>query len=198
MASTSASPEARSVAPMLPAPTASHANLLRPPPIAGSSPKKSPTGFRETAAGYVPAPVAANMSPLPASADPPLLNAGGLTATSAPRKRRDAAPRSGYGMLAWPQNAASAARWSLRAARISPQWRDMLKICNALSLRFLTCAVLLGIAAPGAPARAQSNQDARMDALAQMGQDNPQAQGNPMCMRLEGQLAAIDRGAGTG
>jgi len=37
-----------------------------------------------------------------------------------------------------------------------------------------------------------------MDALAQMGQDNPQAQGNPMCMRLEGQLAAIDRGAGTG
>jgi hypothetical protein len=74
----------------------------------------------------------------------------------------------------------------------------MLKIRNALSLRILTCAVLLGIAATSAPARAQSNQDARMDALAQMGQDNPQAQSNPMCIRLEGQLAAIDRGAGTG
>ena len=73
----------------------------------------------------------------------------------------------------------------------------MLEIRNALALRILTCAVLLGIAAPGAPAVAQSNDDA----MAQMNQDGqPQqgAQGNPICIRLEGQLATIDRGAGTG
>src|SRR3954454_18939914 len=74
----------------------------------------------------------------------------------------------------------------------------MLEIRNApLSLRILTCAVLLGIATPGAPALAQSNNDA----MAQMNQDGqPQqgAQGNPICIRLEGQLATIDRGAGTG
>ena len=74
----------------------------------------------------------------------------------------------------------------------------MLEIRNAaLSLRILTCAVLLGIAAPGAPALAQTNDDA----MAQMNQDAPPqqgAQGNPICIRLEGQLATIDRGAGTG
>ena len=72
----------------------------------------------------------------------------------------------------------------------------MLEIRNApLSLRILTCAVLLGIAASGAPALAQSNDDA----MAQMNQDAQQgAQGNPICIRLEGQLATIDRGAGTG
>src|SRR4030095_2352649 len=74
----------------------------------------------------------------------------------------------------------------------------MLEIRNApLSLRILTCAVLLGIATPGAPALAQSNDDA----MAQMNQDAPpqqSAQGNPICMRLEGQLAPTDRGAGTG
>src|SRR4030095_5027712 len=74
----------------------------------------------------------------------------------------------------------------------------MLEIRNApLPLRILTCTVLLGIATPGAPAFAQSNDDA----MAQMNQDAPPqqgAQGNPICMRLEGQLATIDRGAGTG
>src|SRR3954465_14937549 len=74
----------------------------------------------------------------------------------------------------------------------------MLEIRNApLSLRILTCAVLLGIATPGAPALAQSNDDA----MAQMNQDAPPQQGaqaNPICMRLEGQLATIDRGARTG
>jgi hypothetical protein len=70
------------------------------------------------------------------------------------------------------------------AARISSQWPDMLEIRNApLSLRILTCAMVLGIAASGAPAFAQ------MD---------PGAQANPICIRLEGQLATIDRGAGTG
>jgi Protein of unknown function (DUF2865) len=69
------------------------------------------------------------------------------------------------------------------------------------SLRILTCAVLLGIAAAGAPALAQPNEDA----MAQMppGAAPPPppqqgAQANPICIRLEGQLATIDRGAGTG
>ncbi|MEH2535314.1 hypothetical protein V1274_006323 [Bradyrhizobium sp. AZCC 1614] len=74
----------------------------------------------------------------------------------------------------------------------------MLEIRNAsLSLRILTCAILVGIAAPGAPALAQTNEDA----MAQMNQDAPPQQGaqaNPICIRLEGQLATIDRGAGTG
>src|SRR5258705_5415635 len=122
----------------------------------------------------------------------------GLAATSAPRKRRDAALRRGYWMRPWPQNAALAAPSGFRAARISSQWPDMLEIRNApLSLRILTCAVLLGIATPGAPALAQTNNDA----MAQMNQDGPPQQGaqaNPICMRLEGQLATIDRGAGPG
>ncbi|UPJ54136.1 DUF2865 domain-containing protein [Bradyrhizobium sp. 200] len=74
----------------------------------------------------------------------------------------------------------------------------MLEIRNApLPLRILTCAILLGIAAPAAPALAQTNDDA----MAQMNQDappQPGAQANPICIRLEGQLATIDRGAGTG
>src|SRR5437868_10698517 len=74
----------------------------------------------------------------------------------------------------------------------------MLEIRNVpLVLRILICAILLGIAAPGAPALAQTNDDA----MAQMSQDAPPQQGaqaNPICIRLEGQLATIDRGAGTG
>ena len=74
----------------------------------------------------------------------------------------------------------------------------MLEIRNVpFVLRILICAILLGIAAPGAPALAQTNDDA----MAQMNQDAPPQQGaqaNPICIRLEGQLATIDRGAGTG
>src|SRR6187402_3782301 len=74
----------------------------------------------------------------------------------------------------------------------------MLEIRNAPpSLRILACAVLLGIATLGGPALAQTNDDA----MAQMNQDAPPQQGaqaNPICIRLEGQLATIDRGAGTG
>ncbi|NOJ48487.1 DUF2865 domain-containing protein [Bradyrhizobium archetypum] len=71
----------------------------------------------------------------------------------------------------------------------------MLEIRNLRPfLRILTCALLLG-AAMGARALAQTNEDA----MAQMSQDAPpNAQGNPICIRLEGQLATIDRGAGTG
>jgi hypothetical protein len=66
----------------------------------------------------------------------------------------------------------------------------MLEIPDApLSRWILTCAVLLGIAASGTPAFAQTNPGA----APQQG-----AQANPICIRLEGQLATIDRGAGTG
>jgi hypothetical protein len=66
----------------------------------------------------------------------------------------------------------------------------MLKIRNApLSRWILTYAILLGIAASGTPAFAQMNP---ADA------PPPAAQANPICIRLEGQLVAIDRGGGTG
>jgi hypothetical protein len=51
----------------------------------------------------------------------------------------------------------------------------------------LTCAVLLGIAASGTNAFAQTPPGAA-----------PPAQANPICIRLEGQLAAVDRGASGG
>jgi hypothetical protein len=80
------------------------------------------------------------------------------------------------------------------AGRISSQWPDMLEIQKLpLSLRILTCAVLLGIAAPAAPSFAQMNPGAAPPPPQQQG-----AQTNPICIRLEGQLATIDRGAGTG
>jgi len=67
----------------------------------------------------------------------------------------------------------------------------MLEIRNApLSRWILTCAVLLGIAASGTPAFAQMDPGAAPQP--------PGAQANPICIRLEGQLATIDRGAGTG
>jgi hypothetical protein len=70
----------------------------------------------------------------------------------------------------------------------------MLEILKAPFARWiLTCAVLLGVAASITPAVAQVNPAALPPPPQQQG-----AQANPMCMRLEGQLAAIDRGAGTG
>ncbi|MBR1271211.1 DUF2865 domain-containing protein [Bradyrhizobium sp. AUGA SZCCT0222] len=70
----------------------------------------------------------------------------------------------------------------------------------------LTCAVLLaGIAATNSAALAQADPaQSNMDALAQMppgAAPPPQQQGaqaNPICIRLEGQLAAVDRGASGG
>ena len=102
-------------------------------------------------------------------------------------------------MRPWPQNAALAAPYQAFKPRGSAlNGRICWKFATLpLSLRILTCAVLLGIAAPGAPALAQTNDDA----MAQMNQDAPPQQGaqaNPICIRLEGQLATIDRGAGTG
>src|SRR3954470_24147544 len=73
-------------------------------------------------------------------------------------------------------------------------------VTASLSRWTLTCAVLFGITATATPAFAQS----ASDSLAQMppgAAPPPQQQGaqtNPICIRLEGQLATIDRGAGTG
>src|SRR2546430_6347236 len=67
-ASMNASPGAKNAALTPPAPTASHGNLHRPPPIDASIPTKSPARFRKTAAIDAPATVAANTSPSPASA----------------------------------------------------------------------------------------------------------------------------------
>ena len=57
---------------------------------------------------------------------------------------------------------------------------------------FLTCALLAGIALPATHALAQVPPGPPGPAP----QGAPQA--NPMCARLEGQLAAIDRGGGSG
>jgi hypothetical protein len=61
----------------------------------------------------------------------------------------------------------------------------------------LTCAMLIGITLPCTGAFAQMNPG---DSPPQQQQPTQQqgAQGNPICIRLEGQLATIDRGAGSG
>jgi len=56
----------------------------------------------------------------------------------------------------------------------------------------LTCALLAGIALPATDAFAQMNPGPPGPP------PQPAPQANPMCVRLEGQLAAIDRGGGTG
>ena len=73
------------------------------------------------------------------------------------------------------------------------------KLTCSLSRWLLTCVLLLGAALPATLAYAQSAEDA----LAQMppGAAPPPQQGaqaNPICIRLEGQLATIDRGTGSG
>lgn len=79
----------------------------------------------------------------------------------------------------------------------------MLEIAEVFSsCRILTAALLLGLAAASAPASAQMSQGAPPQApqgapQAGPAQGNP-AQTNPMCIRLEGQLATIDRAAGSG
>ena len=118
---------------------------------------------------------AVNTSPLPASAEGNLSrNIKGRFATSAPRKRRDAAPRSRYWMRPWPHHAALAARLGFEAARNSSYWPDMLKIryCFPLpsdfDLRRPAWHRRLGRARPGA---------ANDDAMAQMNQARPAAAG---------------------
>ena len=77
----------------------------------------------------------------------------------------------------------------------------MLEIPDAAFSRWiLTGAMLLGLAAVSPPALAQMSQGApppqQGTPQANPAQANPQT--NPMCVRLEGQLATIDRGAGNG
>ena len=175
MASTSASPGARNAAPMPPAPTASHGNLHRPPPIAASIPTKSPARFRAAAATNAPATAAANTSPSPASARGDF---SGISRAGLPHLRpgndvtlpREAGIGCGLGrrMPPWPRDWAFEPRGSALNGRICWKFATL-----PLSLRILTCAVLLGIAAPGAPALAQTNDDA----MAQMNQDGPATAG---------------------
>src|SRR4051812_46347607 len=66
----------------------------------------------------------------------------------------------------------------------------------AFSRLILTCALLLGILLPCSNAFAQINPGASQPPPQQQPQQG--AQTNPICIRLEGQLATIDRGAGGG
>src|SRR6202795_4389359 len=99
-------------------------------------------------------------------------------------------------MPPWPRPKAPEPRGTSR-------WPDMLEIPDAAFSRWiLTGAMLLGLAAVTAPASAQMSQGAPPpppQGAPQAGpaQANP-AQSSPMCVRLEGQLATIDRGAGSG
>src|SRR5947209_9939177 len=76
----------------------------------------------------------------------------------------------------------------------------MLEIPDAaLPRRILTGAMLLGLVAVSAPASAQMSQGAPPPQQAPQAAPQPGTpQGNPMCIRLEGQLATIDRGGGSG
>jgi hypothetical protein len=73
-------------------------------------------------------------------------------------------------------------------------------VTASLSRWTLTCAVLFGITATATPAFTQSASDsfAQMPPGAAPPPQQQGAQTNPICIRLEGQLATIDRGAGTG
>lgn len=89
------------------------------------------------------------------------------------------------------------------AAREIVQWPDMLQtLTNPLSRWLLACALLAAPFAVPSDSFAQVN-----DSLAQMPPGAappppqagpPGATGNPVCQRLELQLATIDRGTGTG
>ena len=76
------------------------------------------------------------------------------------------------------------------ACAVSLSWPDMLEqLTTPLSRWILAAAVLFGVAALGVDASAQINPGA------------PPSQGapvNPVCPRLEAQLATIDRGGGSG
>ncbi len=72
-------------------------------------------------------------------------------------------------------------------AQKRPQWLDMPENLIAYRSRsILTCAVLLGMVMLGVDGRAQVNPPPPSQAPA----------ANPICVRLEAQLAAVDRGSG--
>jgi hypothetical protein len=78
---------------------------------------KSPARFPRVAQ-IAAIPVATNMSPLPASVKAVCRrpNPPGCSATPAPRKRRDAAPRSGYVRPRWPHLVAESRRGIVQMA----------------------------------------------------------------------------------
>jgi hypothetical protein len=81
----------------------------------------------------------------------------------------------------------------VRAA--SFQWPDMPETSNLRVSRWLLiCALLAGMTLPAAQALAQMNPGPPGAVPPQQGTPQP----NPICSRLEGQLATIDRGGGTG
>ena len=63
-------------------------------------------------------------------------------------------------------------------------------LTSSSSRWILTCALLLGLAVPGTAALAQTPPGAPPPP--------PGAQANPICVRLEGQLATIARGGASG
>ncbi|BAM88975.1 conserved exported hypothetical protein [Bradyrhizobium oligotrophicum S58] len=65
----------------------------------------------------------------------------------------------------------------------------------SLSPRLLACTALLGLTLTGSYALAQSSSES-YGQMAPSAQPGPQAGVNPICPRLEGQLASIDRGGG--
>ena len=71
-----------------------------------------------------------------------------------------------------------------------------LTLTTPFSRWILTCAVLLGMAGAGTLALAQQPPGAAPSPPPQQQQQGAQA--NPICIRLEGQLAAVDRGASGG
>ena len=93
MASTSVSPKATNAAPMQPDSIANRGISPGRPPIGASIRRKSPARFPRARTAITRE--APNTSPLPANAEPALGER--ILATPAPRKRRDAAPRRGYG-----------------------------------------------------------------------------------------------------
>ena len=75
----------------------------------------------------------------------------------------------------------------------------MLEIADVFSSRrILTGALLLGLVAVSTPTSAQMSQSTPPPQQQPGPPQGSPAQSNPMCIRLEGQLATIDRGAGSG
>src|SRR6266404_6999438 len=103
---------------------------------------------------------------------------------------------SGFGrtLPPWPRLSVSI------TARIRSRWPDMPETLTSFSSRWiLTCAMLIGITLPCTGAFAQMTPGASPPPPQQQQPAQQQgAQGNPICIRLEGQLATIDRGAGSG
>jgi hypothetical protein len=71
-------------------------------------------------------------------------------------------------------------------------------LTSPFSRWLLTCALLFGATLPHSAALAQMNPDAMAQTPPGPPPQQQGAQANPICIRLEGQLATIDRGAGSG